>query len=171
MSARGRLAAPAATGCGSRRHVLLAVAALCGGCASRMPSKAPSGWAGRLSLQVRSEPPQSFSAAFELDGNARQGQLRLNTPLGNALAQARWTPAEAVLVGGGETRRYANIEALLMAVTGAALPLGALFDWLEGRPTPVPGWQSDLSQLAQGRLQARRSEPAPPVDLRILLDR
>ncbi len=171
MSPSPRLARPAAGRSGSRRQVLLAAAALCGGCASRPPSKPASGWVGRLSLQIRSEPPQSFSAAFELEGNAQQGQLLLNTPLGSALAQARWTPSQAVWVGGGDTRRYANIEELLLAVTGAALPLGALFDWLEGRPTPVSGWQSDLTQLDQGRLQARRSEPAPAVDLRILLDR
>lgn len=96
--------------------------------------------------------------------------MQLNTPLGHALVRARWTPAEAVLISGGQTRRYASVEDLLLAATGAALPLGALFDWLEGQATPVPGWLPDLSRLAEGRLQARRSEPAPAVDLRILLD-
>ncbi len=117
------------------------------------------------------EPPQSLSAGFELDGHVRQGQLQLNNPLGQALAQARWTPEQAVLTAGGNTRHYANVQELMLAATGAALPLDALFDWLDGRATPVPGWAPDLSRLAQGYLQARRSEPGPVVDLRIVLDR
>ena len=55
--------------------------------------------------------------------------------------------------------------------TGAALPLPALFDWLTGINTPVPGWLTDLSGLAEGRLVARRQTPVPAVELRIALDR
>ncbi len=164
-------AAPAAARSTLRRHLLIAAAAVFSGCASRPASRPEGVWTGRLSLQVKTEPMQSFSASFELDGNARQGQLQRNPPLGHALAQARWTPTEAVLVSGGQTRRYTHIEELLLAATGTALPLGALFDWLGGQATPVPGWLPDLSRLAEGRLQARRSEPGPAVDLRILLDR
>ena len=156
---------------GVRRHLLMAALALCGGCASRPESRTTGGWIGRLSLQVQTEPPQSFSASFELDGNAREGQLQLSTPLGHALARARWNASEALLMTASERRSYPNVSDMLLAATGAALPLDALFDWLEGRPTQVPGWTPDLSHLAQGRLQARRSEPAPEVLLRIVLDR
>lgn len=153
----------------SRRQAVLALLLLCAGCASRPPRQVQ--WAGRLSLQVRSEPAQSFSAAFELEGHARQGRLQLNSPLGTALAQARWGPDQAILQSGGDTRSYPNVEDLMLSATGAALPLAALFDWLEGRPTPVAGWIADLSGLPQGRLLARRSDPLPAVDLRIVLDR
>ncbi|MFM8624774.1 MAG: lipoprotein insertase outer membrane protein LolB [Betaproteobacteria bacterium] len=154
----------------SRRCFLVLGAALGAGCAAQRT--APSvGWSGRLSLQVRSEPPQSFTAAFELLGDARRGQLQLSTPLGLAVAQARWGPGEAVLRSGSDLRRFASAQDLLLAATGTEVPLSALFDWLEGRPTEVLGWQPDLSGLSQGRLQARRSEPGPAVELRIVLER
>jgi outer membrane lipoprotein LolB len=108
-------------------------------------------------LQVRSDPPQSFSAGFELSGHPDRGQLLLNSPLGTAVASARWT--------------YPSMEELLIQTTGAALPLAALFDWLGGVPTPVAGWLTDLSGLSEGRLLARRESPGPAVELRILLDR
>ena len=54
--------------------------------------------------------------------------------------------------------------------TGAALPMDAMFDWLEGRPTLSPGWQADLSALNQGSLVAKRTSPEPFVILRIKLD-
>ena len=149
----------------------MATLALCGGCASRPESGTTRGWIGRLSLQVQTDPPQSFSASFELDGNALEGQLQLSTPLGHSLASARWNASEALLVTAGDRRSYPKISDLLLAATGTALPLEALFDWLEGRPTPAPGWTPDLSHLAQGRLQARRSDPVPEVNLRIVLDR
>jgi outer membrane lipoprotein LolB len=55
--------------------------------------------------------------------------------------------------------------------TGASLPVAALFDWLAGVNTPVPGWEADLSQLGEGRLRAQRREPPPLADLRVVLDR
>jgi outer membrane lipoprotein LolB len=42
----------------------------------------------------------------------------------------------------------------------------ALFDWLNGIPTEAPGWQVDLTQLPEGRLQVRRLT-SPTVDLRL----
>lgn len=162
---------PNASSALQRRSLLLAVALLAGGCASRRPGGAANLWSGRLNLQVRSDPPQSFSASFELSGSADQGQLLLNSPLGNALASARWNTAEAVLQSGQEARLYRSMDELLAQTTGAALPLPALFDWLAGIQTPVPGWLADLSGIAQGRLVARRQTPAPLVELRIALDR
>jgi outer membrane lipoprotein LolB len=37
--------------------------------------------------------------------------------------------------------------------------------------TRVPGWRPDLTQLAQGRLFAKRLEPRPEADLRLVLER
>lgn len=124
-----------------------------------------------MSLQVRSDPPQSFSASFELSGSADQGQLLLNSPLGTAVASARWNAAEAVLQSGRDARLFRSMDELLAQATGAALPLPALFDWLSGINTPVTGWLADLSGMAEGRLVARRQAPQPAVELRIALDR
>ena len=128
-------------------------------------------WSGRLSLQVHSEPVQSFSAGFELKGSPEQGELLLSSPLGNTLLAARWTPLEAVLEESGKTRRFSHIDALIEQSTGAALPVAALFDWLHGKPGQQQGWTADLGQLAQGRISAQRSKPLPRADLRIVLDK
>jgi len=127
-------------------------------------------WSGRLSLQVQSDPPQSFSAAFELAGDAGRGELRLFSPFGNTLAELRWQPADAVLVQGGSERHYESVDRLLEQATGAPLSAQALFDWLRGQNTAIAGWQADLSQWRQGRLSARRETP-PAAELRLALDR
>ena len=128
-------------------------------------------WAGRISLQIQSEPPQAFFAAFELKGRAEQGELALVSPLGSTLAVMRWSPTEATLLQGSNATSFASTDALLLQATGAALPLSALFDWLADKNTPVPGWQADLSQLGSGRITAVRTVPAPQTNLRIVLDK
>lgn len=129
---------------------------------------------GRLSLRVDSEPPQSLSGAFVITGNAQTGDLTLSTPLGSTLAQLSWTPQQAILKANNDTSYYPSTDALVEQVTGTVLPLAALFDWLAGRDTPAPGWQTDLSLLNNPdsqRLIAKRTDPLPAVELRIVLDK
>ena len=126
-------------------------------------------WAGRISLQVQSEPPQAFFAGFELKGNPTQGELTLNSPLGNSLAVLRWSPQEAVLDSGNQIQRFSTVDELIKKATGAAVPLPALFDWLGGKNTAADGWEADLSQQAEGRISASRTLPQPRSDLRIVL--
>lgn len=128
-------------------------------------------WAGRIGLQVQSEPPQAFFAGFELKGRASSGELTLISPLGSILGIMRWSPTEAVLDQGGNVRRFASTDQLLLETTGAAVPVSALFDWLAGINTPTPGWKADLSQQPAGRISATRTDPAPPAELRIALDK
>ena len=127
-------------------------------------------WAGRIGLQVQSEPPQAFFAGFELKGQTSSGELTLISPLGNILSIMRWTPTEAVLEQGGTTQRFASTDDLLAQLTGAAVPMSALFDWLAGIDTPTPGWIADLSKQPDGRISAQRTSPAPRADLRIVLN-
>jgi outer membrane lipoprotein LolB len=146
-------------------------------CAS--PPRAPSdGTApadvrtGRLALAVQDQPSQSFSAGFELRGRAEQGSLSLYNPLGGTVAVLRWRPGSAVLESPGQPpREFPSVEAMVQQATGAPVPVTALFDWLEGVNTPVPGWQADLSSVADGRLRAQRKSPPPEADLRLVLDR
>ena len=130
-----------------------------------------STWSGRISLQVQSEPPQAFFAGFELKGSAAQGELVLNSPLGNSLALLRWSAAEAVLDSGNQIQRFASVSELIEKATGAAIPVSALFDWLNGKNTAADGWTADLSQQAEGRISASRSMPQPRADLRVVLAR
>lgn len=147
------------------------------GCASPRAPGAPGdgdgtqAWSGRLSLRVDSEPVQTFSALFELRGDPQSGELTLTSPIGSTLALLQWSPGEALLKNGSETRRFQSVDALIEAATGAVIPVTALFAWLAGHEERVPGWQPNLSQVGNGRLQATRESPQPRADLRIVFQR
>lgn len=149
---------------------------LVAGCAQLPRATAQDGlkselWTGRISLQVQSEPVQSFSASFELKGRAERGELSLISPLGNVLGVLRWSPGEAVLdSGGGKVQRFASVDELMTQATGAAVPLDALFAWLQGDNAAASGWSADLSRQKEGRISAKRTEPAPQADMRVVLD-
>jgi len=131
----------------------------------------PESWSGRLSLRVDSEPVQTFAALFDLRGTPERGTLTLTTPIGSTLAQLQWSPGEALLKNGSETRRYGSVDELIQAATGAAIPVDALFGWLAGRNETVTGWRPDLTQWSAGKLQAVRESPLPRSDLRIVFER
>jgi outer membrane lipoprotein LolB len=145
------------------------------GCAhlnsSRQHTDPSTFWSGRLALQVDGSAAQSFSASFELKGSAEAGELTLFNPLGGTVARMLWQPGSATLHAHGEIRPFDSLETLVVQATGAPLPLAALFDWLRGRNTPVPGWQADLARLDDGRLTAVRSQPEPTATLRVVLDK
>jgi outer membrane lipoprotein LolB len=122
-------------------------------------------------LLLQSEPPQSFAAGFDLRGSAQAGELVLATPIGSTLARITWGPDGALLMpASGQPQAFPSLDELLTRVTGAALPVAALFDWLAGRAADVAGWQVDLSLREQGRLSARRDTPRPGAELRLVLD-
>lgn len=134
-------------------------------------------WSGRLALRVDDDQnsidpamsSRSFSAAFTLQGSAEQGELVLSTALGTVLARLLWQQASAQLEHDGQVHHAPDIAALLTQLGVPALPLAALFDWLQGHPTPAAGWQVDLGAVAEGRLSAQRLHPLPQATLRIVL--
>ena len=128
-------------------------------------------WSGRIGLQIQSQPPQAFFARFELNGDAGRGELMLTNPIGSVVGLMRWSPSEATLVSGQNVKRYVTLDALLEDATGAAIPIAALFDWLAGKNTAMNGWTANLAQRGDGKITAARSNPAPQIDLRIVLDR
>lgn len=157
-------------------YLLLLVATLLGACA-QTPEKPirPAGtaqdfWTGRLSLRIQSEPPQSLATQFELSGNAQAGKLLLTSPLGTTLASMQWSPGFAVLQRSGERQQFGSLDELTQSLTGSALPIEALFEWLRGQAVSVAGWSVDLSQLQQGRLLARQLPPAIPAELRLIIE-
>ncbi len=119
---------------------------------------------------VSGNPPQSFSASFDLIGQASAGELILYGPLGSTAAHLNWTPDAATLRSNSSVRQFNSLDELALQATGTDLPIAALFDWLAGRDVPVPGWQADLSQLGLGRLTARRLQPEPSAELRLILE-
>jgi outer membrane lipoprotein LolB len=157
----------------ARAWALVAAVLLLAGCAApRSPVAAGvQAWTGRLALTVEGQASQSFSASFELKGAADSGNLTLFNPLGGTAAVLSWSPGSAILKSANETTEFASLEALAREATGAPLPIAALFDWLSGRATPVEGWEPDVTQVAEGRLRARRTDPPPPADLRVVFER
>ena len=135
-------------------------------------SAMPAFWSGRLALQIDSTPPQNFSANFELLGSAQQGELLLLSPLGTTLGRLRWQPGQAQLDQGDQHWQDSSVQSLTEQLTGTALPLDALFQWLTGQAQSAPGWQVDLSLLNdRGRLRAERLQPEPHTVLKLQLER
>jgi outer membrane lipoprotein LolB len=70
----------------------------------------------------------------------------------------------------GEIRHYESLDALIKQAVGTEIPVVALFAWLAGDNMNVAGWSADLSQHAEGRITARRTEPTPIAELRLILE-
>jgi outer membrane lipoprotein LolB len=169
-----------------RRRWLAAVlpAVLLAACAQVPRNLAPDVVAGRLAVQVdafNEAPARSFSAAFELQGNAERGTLQLTSPLGTVLARAQWAPGQALLQTSQGDRRDNSLDALSVRMRGEPMPLAALIEWLHGRPwtgAPVSrladgfeqlGWRVDLSRFGDGVLVAQRPQQ-PAIGVRARLD-
>lgn len=170
----------------------MAAAVVCGlsACATN-PSAPPTSTSeilsGRMTVRIDatgSTPARAVSAAFELSGNARQGRLDLNSPLGTTLARARWEPGSVAVTTPQGDSKHEDLPAMTRALLGEDLPLLALFDWLRGRPwegalsTPATlpstdftqlGWDVNLTEFSQRWVTARRTQ-APAVLLRVKLD-
>lgn len=128
-------------------------------------------WSGRLGLQIHesSDQAQSFSASFQLQGAPQQGSLAIFNPFGSQVAHLQWQPGQAFLQQGSQQIRSASLEELLIHSTGTALPVAVMFDWLQGQPTALDGWNVDLSRYSEGRITAHRTQPAPEATLRLIL--
>lgn len=150
--------------------VVLIMVALLSACATAPKPAQPgeSAWSGRLALSVDSQPPQSFSAGFDLRGSPSAGELQLVSPLGNTLALVVWDRTGAELRRGGKITRRGSLDELTAELSGTAVPVAALFGWLNGQAAEVPGWQADLTRQPEGRISARRTEPLPTAELRVV---
>jgi len=172
----------------------MALSLLIAGCASVARGPAPPEasaqarhFSGKLSVQVAAtseQARQGGSANFDLQGEAARGQLELSSPLGSLQARARWTEHEAVLTLPKNEQRFDDLDHLSEAMLGEAIPVAALFDWLQGRPWPQApaqmldagatgfeqiGWRVDLSRFPEGLILAKRLAE-PVVTLRIRLE-
>lgn len=160
------------------------LALLLAACASTPPPGGMPWTTGRLSLQVQAQagrPAQNLSAAFELRGDGRSGELRLQSPLGLRMATARWAPGMALLDSGQGEQAYESLAALSQQALGEVLPLQALTHWLAGRPWPEApatpsaggfeqlGWQVSLARRSEGWIEAERMAP-PVLRVRVKLD-
>jgi outer membrane lipoprotein LolB len=169
----------------TRRKILISLLASLTACVSVDKKSSIS---GRLSVKIeatRSAPARSVSANFDLQGSPTSGQLSLWGPLGGVLAQATWSPQQALLRTPDTQQIFTTLDELTQALLGEVLPIAALFDWLRGKPLPtVPsqpttppqlpgfeqlGWAVDTSRLADRWLIAQRAL-APSVTIKVRLD-
>ena len=127
-------------------------------------------WQGRISVMVHSEPPRVNTASFSLQGDPQAGELQFYSPMGTTLALLQWQGSSVHLHRGQAPEIYASMDDLTEQLTGSALPISALFDWLDGKPHPVSGWQAQLPAANANTLMAYRSQPQPTVTLRIQLE-
>ena len=128
-------------------------------------------WSGRMGLQVQDplEQEQSFSASFHLQGSPEQGSLDVFNPLGSQIAKLQWQPGAALLQQGDRITQSDSLQELLRQSLGTALPVQALFSWLQGHNASAEGWQVDLSRHSEGRITAQRITPLPLATLRVVL--
>ncbi len=94
----------------------------------------------------------------------------LISPIGTTVAQAMWRPGQVQMQQGSRLETFTTLDALSQAMVGSPLPVAALFSWLQGQQAHAPGWTVDLSELADGRMNAKRLAPEPVTEVRILLD-
>jgi outer membrane lipoprotein LolB len=146
------------------KRALLLAAAVLAGCAAPPPPP-PQGLSGKLGYQLEAsagQRAQAGSALFELQGDLSAGSLLLNSPLGTALAQARWDAGGIWLEDNQGPRRYADMDALGtalgLALQGPALPLRLLLDWLQGRPSPLAPHQAIENGFEQEGWQVQRED-------------
>ena len=154
-----------------RWAALLIATALLSGCATPQRAALPGEdfWSGRLAMTVQSDPPQSFSAGFDLRGTPDAGELQLTSPLGTSLATVVWQPGLAEMRQGGQVTRRGSLDELTAELSGTPVPVAALFGWLRGQAGDVPGWQADLTHQPEGRITARRISPMPTAELRVVV--
>lgn len=112
---------------------------------------------------------QSFSASFHLQGTPEQGSLDVFNPLGSQIAKLQWQPGTALLQQGDRATQSGSLQDLLRQSLGTALPVQALFSWLQGNNASAEGWQVDLSRHNEGRITAKRTSPSPQATLRVVL--
>ncbi|SCC92200.1 conserved hypothetical protein [Thiomonas sp. X19] len=141
---------------------------------------------GRISV-LTGEPPEqkNLYGGFRLEllaGGA--GHFDVFSPLGQMLAQARWTSESASLNNGRQTQDYASFEDMTEAALGVALPRAALQDWVRGEPaTTLPftrlgdgafeqlGWRVQ-PRFECGRLHVLRAQrmQGPAAQLSLVVD-
>ena len=156
---------------------VLSATLLIAGCAAPRLSAMPgaASWHGRLAVRVEPRqaqaPAQSFSAGFELIGNAQAGELTLYTPLGTTLAALSWSAQTAVMRNAEGSQNFESLDALIRQALGTEIPVAALFAWLAGDNMSAAGWSADLSRYADGSILARRLQPESETEIRLLFEK
>ncbi len=130
-------------------------------------------YTGRLGLTISTDTPQNFSADFSLQGTEKAGTLQLAGPFGNIVALVQWDAQGAQLLQQGQAQRFADLPSLLTTLTGVAVPIAGVMEWLQGKGyagLAGAGWVLEGNPDQTRRLKAERRNPLPTVRLVLILD-
>ena len=126
--------------------VLLTLLALSACSVQRLPpsttlnSRPEASWSGKLNLTIESDPKQSFSAEFDLQGDEKEGAMQFYTSLGTTLAYAQWDREGATLLNANhsDSLHFNSLQALSQKYMGASLPVDMIFAWANGQSPQAP---------------------------------
>ena len=136
-------------------------------------------FAGRLSLTEVSDShnpaqqnTQSWTAHFELAGTPEHGKLMLYTPVGTTVAKVVWQNKQAFVEPSNGIEYFSGLDEISSTYFHQDIPITALFDWLQGKPTQqdIKGWEVDLTRADRGIIKAERLTPQPRVTLKAVVD-
>ncbi len=102
---------------------------------------------GRVSVKTSEE---QYSGHLRWDRTGPGETLRLNTPLGQGVAEIRRT-ADGLVLTDADGRSYPaeDADSLLQRVMGVRLPLEGLVYWLYARPRPEASHRARLDALGR----------------------
>ena len=168
------------------RAAVLALALALAGCAQLPREAVPAATgearlSGRISVTVAGDAHKrgtGGAASFELFGGPQAGRLELTSPLGSLVARASWQPGIVTLRTPDDERRFDDLDALTRELLGEAVPVAALFDWLQARPWAAAPHQKTATGFEQLGWRIEPRLPAlvatrladPVVTLRAKLD-
>lgn len=149
------------------RLATLLACALLAGCAALPPPPVAREAVGDFMLEARfalrvsppDRPAESSGGRLEWEHRNGNDRILIANPLGVGIAEIDSAPAHARLrTGDGQEREASDPDTLLASVTGQALPVRRLPDWLLGR-----GDERGIERDAAGR-PARLNEAGWQVD-------
>jgi outer membrane biogenesis lipoprotein LolB len=134
--------------------------------------------------------PRQFHGGFELQADAKGGQLQLLAPLGSTVAILAWTPSSALLrQAAGSIAAFDSAEQMMEQAIGVPVQPQALSAWLRGEPAQAYATErksrNQFTQLGwtvnvvrdEGAAHARRLEISRPqsanlaaAELRVVID-
>ncbi len=120
---------------------------------------------------------------FNLQGNPTEGSLELSTFFGITVAQLEWAGDGATLTStvplssnNTNSQTAPSVDELMQVLLGNRfnLPIAALFDWLNGIPTSVVGWDIEVlpnrsNPKAGNRLVVKHASTDSTVKLTVIL--
>ena len=120
-----------------------------------------------MAIHQPGPPPQNDSVGFVLSGSEQEGWLLIQSPLGQALAELRWSGADLSFREGASIRSMQDAQPWIQRWLGASLKPSDLFRVLQDPSVEIPNW--DIDRRSAQHLRLTRKEP-PQIQIRLVVD-